>query len=101
MEVIPFTRKRYLKGLMQPAFINKMIQLTSEVKYNGLTLDKGWTSKKQLDNAINKPTGLFGCAEACLDDDDTKGGMLDMLWLRPIVTYTAKQWWPTITLKID
>jgi hypothetical protein len=31
-----------------------MIQLSSEVKYLGITLDKGLTWKKQLDKAINK-----------------------------------------------
>jgi hypothetical protein len=36
-----------------------MIPLTSEIKYLGLTLDKGLTWKKQLDNVINKAYKIF------------------------------------------
>jgi hypothetical protein len=48
MVVIPFTRKRNLKGLKEPTLFNKIIQLTSEVKYLGLALDEELTWKKQL-----------------------------------------------------
>jgi hypothetical protein len=37
--VIPFTRKRTIQGLKEPILFNKMIQLSSEVKYLGITLD--------------------------------------------------------------
>jgi hypothetical protein len=43
MVVIPFTKKRVLKGLKEPTFFGKAIQLSTEVKYLGLTLDKGLT----------------------------------------------------------
>jgi hypothetical protein len=49
MVVIPFTKKRTIRGLKEPTLISKMIQLSSEVKYLGITLDKGLTQKKQLD----------------------------------------------------
>jgi hypothetical protein len=52
--VIPFTRKRSIKGLKEPILFGKTIQLSSEDKYFGLTLDKGLTWKKQLDKVINK-----------------------------------------------
>jgi hypothetical protein len=57
--IIPFTRKRELKGLKEPSLFNKRVQLSSEVKYLGITLDKGLTWKKQLDNAINKAYKAF------------------------------------------
>jgi hypothetical protein len=43
MVIIPFTRKRNTKGLKTPILFNTTIQLSSEVKYLGLTLDKGQT----------------------------------------------------------
>jgi hypothetical protein len=46
--------KRNTKELRTPILFNKTIQLSSEVKYLGLTLDKGLTWKKQLDKAISK-----------------------------------------------
>jgi hypothetical protein len=49
MVIIPFTRKRNIKGLKVLVLFNKMIQLSSKVKYLGLMLDKGLTWKKQLD----------------------------------------------------
>jgi hypothetical protein len=57
MVVIPFTRQRNLKGPKQPTLFDKIIQITSEVKYPGLILDKGLKWKKQLYNAINKAYG--------------------------------------------
>jgi hypothetical protein len=51
---IPFTKKRNIRGLKGPILFNNTIQLSSEVKYLGLILDKGLTWKKQLDSVINK-----------------------------------------------
>jgi hypothetical protein len=39
--IIPFTRKRDIRGLKEPTLFNNTIQLSSEAKYLGLTLDKG------------------------------------------------------------
>jgi hypothetical protein len=44
--VIPFTRRRNIKGLKEPVLFGKKIQLSSEFKYLGITLDKGLTWKK-------------------------------------------------------
>jgi hypothetical protein len=57
--IIPFTRKREIKGLQEPILFSKMIQLSSEVKYLGIILDKGLTWKNQLDKAINKTYKSF------------------------------------------
>jgi hypothetical protein len=52
--VIPFTRKRKIKGLKEPILSSKRIQISSEVKYLGITLDKGLIWKNKLDKIINK-----------------------------------------------
>jgi hypothetical protein len=39
--VIPFTKKRNIKIFTEPILFNKIIQLSSEVKYIGITIDKG------------------------------------------------------------
>jgi hypothetical protein len=38
--IITFTRKRNIKGFKEPVIFNEKIQLSSDVKYLGLTLDK-------------------------------------------------------------
>jgi hypothetical protein len=57
--VIPFTRTRSLKRLEEPSLFNKMIQITSKIKYFGITLAKGLIWKKQIDIAINKAYRAF------------------------------------------
>jgi hypothetical protein len=61
--VIPFTKKRVLKGLKELTLFGKTIQLPTEVKYLGLTLDKGLTWGAQLDKVAG-PTGPFGSVKA-------------------------------------
>lgn len=39
----PTKKKKALKGLKEPTHFHKTIQLSTEVKYFGLTLDKGLT----------------------------------------------------------
>jgi hypothetical protein len=57
--IIPFTRRRELKGLGEPTLFDHIVQLSNEVKYRGLTLGKGLTRKQQLDKAINKAHKAF------------------------------------------
>jgi hypothetical protein len=56
---IPFTRRRELKRLREPILFNHTIQLSKEVKYLGLILDKGLTRKQQLDKSNNKVHKAF------------------------------------------
>jgi hypothetical protein len=44
--IIPFTRRREMTGLKEPILFNETIQLSSEVKYLGIILDKRLTCKK-------------------------------------------------------
>jgi hypothetical protein len=69
--VILFTRKRNIKGLREPILFSKRIQLSNEVKYLGVTLDKGLAWKKQL--ALDMQRHIwenFGT--------ENKGGILDI-----------------------
>jgi hypothetical protein len=101
--VIPFTRNRNTKGLKKPILFNKMIQLSSEVKYLGLNLDKGLTWKKQLDKAIGKAYKAFWTCRGTFGK--TCGLKLKVVYwiytavVRPIVTYAATIWWSRVKLK--
>jgi hypothetical protein len=59
MVMIPFTRRRDIRGLMKPTLFSNTTQLSSEVKYLGLMIDKGHTWEKQLDEVINKVYRAF------------------------------------------
>jgi hypothetical protein len=52
--VIPFTRKRNVKGLKEPILFGKRFQLSHKVKCLAVIPDKGLTRKKQLDKVIDK-----------------------------------------------
>jgi hypothetical protein len=58
--IIPFTGKRDLRGLEEPSIFSRTIQLSSKVKYLGLTLNKALTRKKQLNKIMNKALETFG-----------------------------------------
>jgi hypothetical protein len=64
--VIPFPRKRIIKGLKEPIVFGKMVQLSSEVKYLGVTLDKGLTWKSRWIRSSIRPIKTSGHAEALL-----------------------------------
>jgi hypothetical protein len=67
-----------LRGLKEPVLFNKTIQLSSDVKYLGLTLDKGLTWRKQLDKVISRTYKAFW----------TCRGMFGKTWgLQPHVVY--------------
>jgi hypothetical protein len=82
--IIPFTRKRNIKGREEAIFFSKTIQLSSEVKYLGWTLDKGLAWEKQLDKVTNKAYKAF---------------WIYTVVVRPIVTYAATVWWHRVKIK--
>jgi hypothetical protein len=59
MVIVPFTQMRDLRGLKEPTLSGHTLQLTTEVKYLGLILDKGLTWKAQLKNVMNKAYRAF------------------------------------------
>jgi hypothetical protein len=86
MVVIPFTRRRNIKGLTEPNLFNKRIQLSSEVKYLEITIDKAykafWTCRGTFWNTWGlKPKVVHWIYTAVV---------------RPIVTYAATIWWPRV-----
>jgi hypothetical protein len=46
--VVPFTRKRSIKGLEEPILFSRRIQLSSEVKYLGIILDEGLSKLQRM-----------------------------------------------------
>jgi len=49
MVIVAFTWEGDLRGLKEPSLIGNTLQLTTEVRYLGLILDKGLTWKAQLE----------------------------------------------------
>jgi hypothetical protein len=98
-----FTRKREIKGLKEPSLFSKRIQLSSEVKYLGITLYKGLTWKKQLDNAINKAYKAFWTCRGTFGKTwGLKPKVVNWIYtavVRPIITYAATIWLPRVKLK--
>jgi hypothetical protein len=50
--IVPFTQQRDLRDLKEPTLSRHTLQLTTDVKYLGLFLEKGLTWKAQLKNVI-------------------------------------------------
>jgi hypothetical protein len=63
MVMVPFTRSRDLRGLKELTPSGQKLQLTTEVKYLGLILDKGLTRNAQLKNVRNKAYRAFWSCE--------------------------------------
>jgi hypothetical protein len=100
--VIPFTRNRNVKGLKEPILFGKRIQLSGEVKYVRVILDKRLTWKKQLNKVIDKAYKTFW---TCRGTFGKTWGLKPKVvyWIYtavviPIVTCAATIWWPTVKL---
>jgi hypothetical protein len=95
MVIIPFTRKRNIKGLEEPVFFSNIIQPSSEVNYLQLTLDKGLTWKMQLDKVINKVYQAFWTSRGTFGKTwGLKPKMMHLIYtavVRAIVTHAAQR----------
>jgi hypothetical protein len=104
MVVIPFTRKRDLRGLKEPTLSGHKLQLAAEVKYLGLTLDKGLTWKTQLENVINKAYRAFWTCKGTFGKTwGLKPKVLHWIYImiiRPILTYGAMVWWTRVNYNV-
>jgi hypothetical protein len=96
--IIPYTSKRNVKGLKESILFSKTIQLSSEIKYFGLTLDKGLTWKKQLDRVINKAYKTLWTSRGTFGKTwRLKPKVIYWVYtavVRPIVTCATTVWWP-------
>jgi hypothetical protein len=100
--IIPFTRKRNIRELKEQTLFSKTIQLSSKVKYLGLTLNKGLIWKKQLDKFIyNEYTASWICRGTFWKIWGLKPKVIYTAVVRPIVTYAATVWWPRVKLKTN
>ena len=97
-ELIMFTQKRALGSYRLPKLFNTELQLSTEVKYLGVTLDNKLKWNRHLDNTTNKASITFWQCRRMLGK---RWGLSPkiILWLyktviRPMVTYGAVVWWP-------
>jgi hypothetical protein len=101
--VIPFTRKRNIKGLREAILFSKSIQLSSKLKYPIVTLDKGLTWKKQLDKVIDKACKPFWTCRGTFGKTwGLKPKVLYWIYtavVRLIAIYAATIRWPRVKLK--
>jgi len=66
MVIVPFTRRRDLRGLNEPTLLGHALQLTTKVKYLGFILEGNWHGRNIWKMWWLKPTGLFGTVMAHL-----------------------------------
>jgi len=66
MVIVPFTRKRDLRGLKGPTLSEYTLQMTTQIKYLGLILEKELIWKGTVENVMNKAYSNFGTVRAYL-----------------------------------
>jgi hypothetical protein len=98
--VIPFTKKRVLKSFKEPTLFGKIIQLSIEVKYLGLMLDKGLAWEEQLEKITKRAYRAFlTCKGTFRKTWGLKPWVIHWMYtmvVRPIITYAAMIWWPRL-----
>jgi ribonuclease HI len=96
--VIPFTRKKTLPRIQQIKLYGRVLELSSEVKYLGVTLDKKLNWKKHTDLTITKALRVFGmCRSAYGKTWGLNPKVLRWIYtmmVRPILLYGSLAWWP-------
>lgn len=100
--VIPFTRKRDLKNMQSVKMYDKELQLSNEVKYLGIILDKQLNWKKQSEYTMAKATRVFGmCRSAYGKTWGLNPKVLKWIYtmmVKPIILYGCLAWWPRTLL---
>jgi hypothetical protein len=96
--LIPFTRKRDIIGLKEPALFSKTVQLPSEFKHLGLTLDMGKAAGQ--DNRLG--TAFWTCRGTFGGTSDLRQTVVHWMYtvvISPTVTDSATVWWPRAKLR--
>jgi hypothetical protein len=105
MVIVPFTWKRDLRGLKEPTISGHTLQLTTEVKYLGIILDKGVIWKAPLKNVMNKACRAFWTCKGtygktwCL-----KPRVVHWIYtmvMRTVLTYSSTVWWPRVRYNVS
>jgi hypothetical protein len=91
MVIVPFTKKRDLRW-KEPTLSGHTLQLTTEVRYLELILDRRLTWKAQLKNVMNKAYRAFW---TCKGTFGKIWGLKPRVvhWIRPVLTYSCTIWW--------
>ena len=97
-ELVVFTKKRKLDGLVEPTLFGERLKRAKQVKHLGVFLDDKLTWNPHLDYVTNKARiALATCRRAIGQTWGLKPKT--SLWMytaiiRPIVTYASLVWWP-------
>ena len=98
--IVPFT-KRYSIDIGQLHIGGSPVELSNEVKYLGVTLDKRLNWNSHLHNTLSKAThAMWACRRLFGRIWGLKSCTIRWLFemmVRPIVTYAAIVWWPKVT----
>jgi hypothetical protein len=105
MVIVPFTQKRDLRSLKEPTLSGHTLQLTTEVKYLGLILNKGLTRKAQLQNVMNMADRAFWTHKGTFGKTwGLKPRVMNWIYtmvIRPILTYGSTIWWLRVRYKVS
>jgi len=103
-EMVLFTRKRTLPGLIPIVFFSKELERTKKVKYLEVVLDSKLTWSEHLDQKCKKAIALFW---QCRRIVGSTWGITPKIchWIyiaiiRPMITHAAVVWWPRVELGV-
>ena len=102
--LVLFTRKRKIDDLTPIILKGVNLQLSDEVKYLGVTLDKKLTWKAHVEDKTSKALNAFWiCRRAFSKTWGLTPYMVYWIYImviRPLLTYGAVVWWPRTKMKI-
>ena len=87
--IVPFARKRYLRGLKEPTLSGHTLKLTTKVRNLALTLDNWLTWKALLKNVMNKAYRAFWTCNC------TSGKTGNPGWCVGSAPWWSDMCWPT------
>ena len=97
MVITPFIWKRDLRCLKEPTLSGNTLQLTAEVHYLALILDKGLMRKVELKNVMNKAYRAFWTFKGTFVKTwGQKPSVVHRIYtmaIRHILTYGSMVWW--------
>ena len=103
-EMVLFTIKRTLAGLVPIVFFDKELERTNKVKYLGVVLDSKLTWSDHFDQKCKKATALFWQCRRIVGSTWGKSPKI-CHWIyrpiiRPMITHAAVVRWPRVELKV-